>query len=433
MVVALASPITPSLTLSSNPEVEITKAIELWEQANELLLAAGRLFAQTKQQTKRKFNQLIQDAYLEKSQVSKLIKAAELADEIPSSAVSKLGLLMLLQLAQKRNQIAREAIADDDTQLLVAQKIKELRVPTEPKDERPVRFVGKKGKSKLRIEVPESPQAIQLEIDWVNSGLPPLEWLSRRVDPPDPNQEQQLIALVPTAITQGGDLPATPTPTERYKQGWQVGARCIPNSVGGEHFVNWCEGQPVTIESIISGQVGQIQGLRVTRHDGQTSMSFGNWLEEVCSPTVTSPVQEVESPNYTKISQALLKAKKWEKVTELVAQSSTTLSKAIDDWSPENKEKLKSCLAKYLESNPQAIFYHELDWIPQDLLQKALSSVCFKVRDVSAGLAAEWIHNCEFVKVENFGKDGDEVWTFNTTEQQVKTWSRENFQVVKFQ
>ncbi len=354
MVVALASPITPSLTLSSNPEADIARAIELWEQANELLLAAGRLFAQTKQQTKRKFNQLIQDAYLEKSQVSKLIKAAELADEIPSSAVSKLGLLMLLQLAQKRNQIAREAIKHDDTQLLVAQKIKELRVPTEPKDERPVRFVGKKGKSKLRIEVPESPQAIQLEIDWVNSGLPPLEWLSRRVEPPDSKQEEQLIGIIPKVEIQQIDeqslaqsellayienqsneivineiaqqasaidkeansqqsvsvesilatenffIPATPT--ERYKQGWQVGDTAIPNSIGGEYFVNWCEGQPVTIQSIINGQVGQIQSLKVTRHDGKTDMSFGNWLEEALSSKVTiqqqsSFLQEVETPD----------------------------------------------------------------------------------------------------------------------------------------
>jgi len=111
---------------------------------------------------------------------------------------------------------------------------------------------------------------------------------------------QQSVSVESILATENFFIPATPT--ERYKQGWQVGDTAIPNSIGGEYFVNWCEGQPVTIQSIINGQVGQIQSLKVTRHDGKTDMSFGNWLEEALSSKVTiqqqsSFLQEVETPD----------------------------------------------------------------------------------------------------------------------------------------
>jgi len=403
-----------NLTLAPDPDADITRAIELWEQGNELLLLSGRLFAQAKEQAKRKFTKLLEGASLEKSQVSKLIKGAESADEIPSTVAAKLGLPMLVQLGQPRNQTAREAIAYEDTQLLVAQKIKELRTPTQPKDDAPVRFVGKK-EAKLRIEVPAGPTAVELKQDWEVSGLSPLEWLSKRVQRSAPKQE--LIALVPlvedavavgtqdiseptiaqselvvtvnqaedefdeivqqtnsttlinevevgsanecgtievqdevlsnpstiteviggsvtetqgeTAPTKNQSCAATATPTDRYKQGWNVGDSAIPNSVGGEYFVNWCGGQPVLIESV-SGLAGEIQTLRVARSDGQTDMSFGNWLESVehtqastvqALANTTFKIQEVElveTPDLTKLTKALLKAKNWDKVSQLV-------------------------------------------------------------------------------------------------------------------
>ena len=183
MVAATAINPNLSVVLSPSPDADIARAIELWEQANELLVDAGRIFADIKEETKRKFNKLVEAACLEKTQVSKLIKVAECASEIPSVVAARLGLPMLLQLSQPRSQTAREAIAASDTQTLVAQKIKELRKPAVPKEEKPVRFVGnqKGGVGKLRIEVPGCPEAVELERDWEASGLPPLQWLERRV------------------------------------------------------------------------------------------------------------------------------------------------------------------------------------------------------------------------------------------------------------
>jgi hypothetical protein len=469
----------PNLTLvSPNPEADIARAIELWEQANETLLDAARIFANIKEQTQRKFNKLLESAAVEKSQVSKLIKAASSADEIPSSVVPKLGLPMLLQLGQSRNQAARDTIAHDDTQLLVAQKIKELRPPTEPKEERPVRFVGKKGRGKLRIEVPESPKAVELEKDWIDSGLPPLEWLSRRVNPETPKQHQELIAIVPKvedALTTETQLldeftkaqlelneyiqnqadeiaadelledskdievvdvdsttqnyyPQT-TPTERYKQGWKVGEHAIANGVGGQHFVNWCEGKAVTVESV-TGKVGEIQNLNVRRHDGQTTMSFGNWIEEVPAPD-SAEVLQTATPDYAQLSKALKKAKNWEKITKLVERDANTLTAVTQQWLPEQKEVLLNHVVTYLEANPKAIMSHEVDWLGIEFLEQIFSKLSFRVRDISEGLAAEW-QMCEFVSVINFGQDDDEVWTFNVAEQLLKAYSRDDFEIVNF-
>jgi hypothetical protein len=533
-----------NLTLvSPNPEADIARAIELWEQANETLLDAARIFANVKEQTQRKFNKLLESAAVEKSQVSKLIKAADSADEIPSSVVPKLGLPMLLQLGQSRNQAARDAIAHDDTQLLVAQKIKELRPPTEPKDERPVRFVGKKGRGKLRIEVPESPKAVELEKDWVDSGLPPLEWLSRRVTHQTPKQHQELIAIVPKVEqearellagsrgegsgevesppyrdtllrSEGGgpmfrssprqgegvisprSLPPSPclfvedalkretqlldeftkaqlelneyiqnqtdeiapdklqgnpkdievgeststtqnyypqaTSTERYKQGWKVGEQAIANGVGGQHFVNWCEGKAVTVESV-RGKVGEIQNLNVRRHDGQTTMSFGNWIEEVpaLAKSSTAEVLQTATPDYAQLSKALKKAKNWEKITLVVERDANTLTAVTQQWLPEQKEVLLNHVVSYLEAHPKAIMSHEVDWLGIEFLEQIFSKLSFRVRDISEGLAADW-QMCEFVSVINFGQDDDEVWTFNVAEQLLKAYSRDDFEIVNF-
>ena len=44
--------------------------------------------------------------------------------------------------------------------------------------------------------------------------------------------------------------------------------------------MNWCEGKAIRIEQATGG-VGEIQILRVSRHDGVTDMSYGNWIEDV--------------------------------------------------------------------------------------------------------------------------------------------------------
>ena len=182
----LATAIAPpfNITLAPTPSLDddIQRAAELWEQANNLLLDAGRIFAEAKAGAKRKFNQLIESANLEKTQVGKLVRAIEAADEIPSSVAARLGLPMLVQLGQPRSEPVIDAIVTGDTQASVAQKIKELKKPATPKEVKPIRYIGgqKGGVSKLRIELLGGPEVVELERNWRESGLPPVQWVQGR-------------------------------------------------------------------------------------------------------------------------------------------------------------------------------------------------------------------------------------------------------------
>ncbi len=474
----LATAIAPnhlSLALASTPptlEANIIKAAEIWEQANNLLIDAGRLLCEVKTGNKRKFPKFLETAALEKSQVNKLIKAAQAADEIPSSVATRLGLPMLIQLGQPRNEAARVAIAHDDTQLSVAQKIKELRAPTQRKKVKPIRFIGgqKGGVGKLRIEVPGCAEAVELERDWLESGLPPLQWLQGRtvnaqnifteeeksaVDesekvtlsvekavipyqdasdsveaivssakdlselpqttvvqelleqglikawvgaqigleveakiaefvaanplPQDedqkpayasklnkhiksllqnnhtqadeqataqselsayieeqsdtiadaPSVDDEAVASAPSPIAT--EIPAREEvesdtltlnspilPTERYLQGWSVGEYAVPNTTYGYlpmSFRVWCLGQPVLIVEV-AGSTGTVQTLTVARHDGETHHAMGDWLEEttvapLTLPTTTEPQGATPSDCYTSATPTLRYKQGW--------------------------------------------------------------------------------------------------------------------------
>ncbi|MDF5729247.1 MAG: hypothetical protein PUP92_14800, partial [Rhizonema sp. PD38] len=214
-----------------------------------------------------------------------------------------------------------------------------------PKENKPVRFIGnqKGGVGKLRIEVPGGPEAVEIERDWRESGLPPHQWLKSRIAPPnrtynpalhnevpllvdviEPSATETLAAIVapqpdttfpspaieqPTVYevataelheyleAQSQSIAPEPQqevstrfssltpPTERYMLGWIPGDQVIANSVVPT-FERWCQSKPVLIESV-QGSVGEIQQLIVTRHDGESRMSFGNWVEEIKSENTT--------------------------------------------------------------------------------------------------------------------------------------------------
>jgi hypothetical protein len=89
-------------------------------------------------------------------------------------------------------------------------------------------------------------------------------------------------AIAPGESIAQPDTPSV-TPTERYKQGWNPGDEAIANTTNN-HFVEWCENQPVIIKKV-SGDVGTIQMVTVVRHDGKTRRVGGNWLEDVPPPS----------------------------------------------------------------------------------------------------------------------------------------------------
>ncbi|MDF5729246.1 MAG: hypothetical protein PUP92_14795, partial [Rhizonema sp. PD38] len=122
--------VVPTAETAATAELTVAemmvRAIALYESANNDLLDAGRLLAGVQALGKKKFPKLMVEKGLEKTQAVKLIKMAEVADFIPSVMAGRLGIHMLIQLGQKRNEAALDAITDDDTQLSVAQKMKKL-------------------------------------------------------------------------------------------------------------------------------------------------------------------------------------------------------------------------------------------------------------------------------------------------------------------
>ncbi len=369
-----------SISLSLSPESDIALASQLLSESIEKILTAGRLLQGVKASTKRKFTKLISTFQLEKTQVNKLIKAASVADEIPSVVAHRLGLHQILQLGQPKNRDALEAIQNDDTQITVAQKIKEHRnlqqqhkQPTKAytrlsEKEEAIPFCLLEGydfefhqQPNIQQQLPQSVKQTTLTGRIEENFHKPSQQLdnthkpaqffsfnemnqhhqgsdtydsptgtgsnlarastsgvsSRREFSGQPYQEsmhptsrsncqtiaEELVANLQShsefnmAATQAEDLldnilTYTPAiPTDRYKQGWKVGDMAIANTVSMD-FCNKCSGKPVRIDEV-KGDVGTIQFLVVTRCDGKSGMSFGNWLEEILplrdeTSTVTS-------------------------------------------------------------------------------------------------------------------------------------------------
>ena len=221
---------------------EILKAIGLWEEATDMLLQAGRIFSQIKESTKREFTKLLSEAGLEKSQVTKLIKASAVAEEIPAVVARRLGTNMLNQLGQPKNSSALEAIEPSDTQVLVVQKIKEHRPPSTLTSREGVRLIGKKkGREKLRIEIPGCAEAQDIYEDFKSSGLSPLQWLQKLRC----NKRKEVSIL--------NSIFADSEPWSRLEQKWQHDGRdCSYGTVDGQKVIQWDKYQRIITQEDIA-------------------------------------------------------------------------------------------------------------------------------------------------------------------------------------
>ena len=126
----------------------------------------------------------------------------------------------MLQLGQKRNQAALDAITDDDTQLSVVEKIKKYRTPSAPKEKKSVRRVGnlKGGTPKLVIEVPPGPHVEEIYSDYEKSGTHVAQWLGGLVNrdhdsflrSPEYSSPKTQVASAPEPDSELDVLGATP-------------------------------------------------------------------------------------------------------------------------------------------------------------------------------------------------------------------------------
>ncbi|WP_026736055.1 hypothetical protein [Fischerella sp. PCC 9605] len=363
-------------------ESAIDTAKDFLEQAHELEIKAGRLLATAKEQAKRKFSKQLEYIGLDKLQTNKYIKAAAVADEIPSEVAVTLGLPLLLQLGQPKNQEALAAISSRDSQVDVVLKIKEYQPAPVPRPKQAVSFVGnqKGGVGKLRIEIPGCPEAIDLANDFKASGLSPLKWLQQVLHRQDEQAraqaefnnyiDAQAEAVAPEII---------PIANEGEKLE-QLGSLLVFTPGGVD---------------VIASELAELTG-DVVSHSQDSEQLVGQNSQEI-----------VEHP------YDLSTASDWEDVEKLVGRDSVKLKALTAQASPEQLHKLHEYLVDYCERTPDALAMHDIDWVPFALLEPVLKALSLEVQDVYGGLALNtWCPGCTFVSVVHFGNDEKESWEF---------------------
>ncbi len=169
--------------ISTETDERFLKIREWFEFINDQQLKFGQYLAQVKEETKRQFGSCLEAVGLVKTQINKFIKAAEIADNLPDKLPLKLGLYVLLQLGQKRNEDARAHLTEDDTQLSTAQKIKEHQKPPKPKMPKPAMEWEKNkfGSRTLILRLIDGEAALIIESGYKKSGLPLPLYLSSLV------------------------------------------------------------------------------------------------------------------------------------------------------------------------------------------------------------------------------------------------------------
>ncbi|WP_414589246.1 hypothetical protein [Scytonema sp. PCC 10023] len=175
-------------------QLMIVKGKEWFESVNQQLLEVGRYFAEIKERAKRSFGRRLEQAELLKPQINKLIKAVQIADNLPEKLPPKLGLYVLLQLGQKRNEDAVAHLTQGDTQLSVAQKIKQHQKPPQPKMPKPAVSWEKNkfGSRTLILRLTDGDAALAIESGYKKSGLPLPLYISSLVqqEPVSPTWQQ---------------------------------------------------------------------------------------------------------------------------------------------------------------------------------------------------------------------------------------------------
>ncbi|BAZ21418.1 hypothetical protein NIES4073_22960 [Kalymmatonema gypsitolerans NIES-4073] len=169
--------------ISGEIDERFLRVKEWYEFINEQQLKFGQYLAELKAETKRQYVRGLESVGLVKTQLNKFIKAAEIADNLPSKLSPKLGLYVLLQLGQKRNGDAVEHLTENDTQLSAAQKIKQHQKPPQPKMPKPVMGWerNREGSRTLVLRLTDGDTALAIESGYKKSGLPLPLYLSNLI------------------------------------------------------------------------------------------------------------------------------------------------------------------------------------------------------------------------------------------------------------
>jgi len=135
-------------------------------------------------------------------------------------------------------------------------------------------------------------------------------------------------------------------------------------------------------------------------------------------------------------SVLLLQANSWVEVMLVVGCDRTQLVKAVtDDWTMESKLNLVQLLSSNLETEPNAL--SQIDWIPEVLRDKALSTLSFKIRRIGGPdnlvdePKLEYIP-CNFVSLKYPGTK-HERWVFkDSNDNNHPVFGRDEIEIEKF-
>lgn len=160
--------------ISGEIDERFLKIKEWYEFINEQQLKLGQYLADLKEETKRQFGKGLEAVGLVKAEMNKLIKAADIADNLPAKLAPKLNMYILLRLGQKRNEDAAAYLTEDDTPLSVGEKIKQYQKQPLPKTPKPAMEWEKNkfGSRTLTLRLPDGDTALAIESGYKKSGLP---------------------------------------------------------------------------------------------------------------------------------------------------------------------------------------------------------------------------------------------------------------------
>ena len=141
----------------------------------------------------------------------------------------------------------------------------------------------------------------------------------------------------------------------------------------------------------------------------------------------------VLAPSYA--SALLRQADSWSEVAMVVGRERDQLLRAVKEWGVEEKQLLVRLLSSHLEA--EATPLKQIDWIPNKLLSKALSTFTFRLQRIKDSdnlvddAEMEYLEGCKFISVQNLG-DRQEQWVFEFESKNIPVFGRERIEIEKF-
>jgi len=181
--------------------------------------------------------------------------------------------------------------------------------------------------------------------------------------------------------------------------------------------------------NVVESELKQLRSLHVSEIvDLINSNGISGYYEEQ-----PHSCRVVLDPKYA--SALLWQAQSWADVVLIVGRDGKQLLSALKDWTRESRQLLVQLLSTHLETDPDS--FNRIDWIPEKILNKALSSLSFTLEKIRSSdnlvdePELEYIRGCIFVSLQKLGTR-HEQWVFSVDGKSIPAFSRSEFTVEKF-